>query len=108
MSNISSNLSELFDRIPRRHSVDNVVEINNIITEYEDTLIAIEGTNNYYEKNVSPFFDELEDIKIVVKKSSEKKHSKKVKDDFFDEASGLLKDTIKELITFYEDGNKMK
>ncbi len=104
MNPTTAALTVLFDRIPRRHSAENIHEINSIVTEYEDILIDIESINSFYEKNISPFFDELEDIKSTIKKSSEKKHAKKAKDELFDEASGSLKDTIQELIGFYADG----
>jgi len=55
-------LNDLFDRIPRRHSLENVKEINALISGYEDLLIKIEGINSFYEKAVPAFFDELETV----------------------------------------------
>ncbi len=105
MNSITATLNELFDRIPRRHSTENVVEINNIVAEYEDLLINIEAINPYYEKNIPIFFDELDMVKATIKKSNDNKASKKLKDNFFDEASGALKDSMQELLALYADGN---
>jgi len=103
---IKETLTALFDRIPRRHSTDNVKEINAIIAEYEDCLQSIEAINAFYEQNTPAFFDELDNIKATVKRSNDNKASKKLKDTLFDEASGLLKDTVQALITLYGDGNR--
>jgi hypothetical protein len=106
MNSITAALNELFDRIPRRHSSENVVEINSIVAEYEDLLITIEAINAYYEKNIPPFFDELEIVRATIKKSTDNKASKKLKDNFFDDASGALKDSMQALLALYSDGNK--
>ena len=106
MNSIATALSALFDRIPRRHSLENVKEINSIVTEYEDLLISIEAVNNFYEKNMPVFFDELDVVRSNIKKSTDNKASKKNKDNFFDEASGALKETVQTLINLYGDGNK--
>ena len=106
MNSITVALNELFDRIPRRHSTENVVEINSIVTAYEDLLITIEAINPYYEKNIPIFFDELEIVKATIKKSTDNKASKKLKDNFFDNASGALKDSIQALLMLYSDGDK--
>ena len=106
MNSITAALNELFDRIPRRHSSENVVEIISIVTEYEDLLITIEAINAYYEKNIPPFFDELEIVRATIKKSTDNKASKKLKDNFFDDASGALKDSMQALLALYSDGNK--
>ena len=106
MNSITTTLSALFDRIPRRHSLENVKEINSIVTEYEDLLINIEAVNNFYEKNMPVFFDELDVVRSNIKKSTDNKASKKNKDNFFDEASGALKETVQALINLYGDGNK--
>jgi hypothetical protein len=105
MNTTTAALNELFNRIPRRHSVDNVKDINNIVAEYEDLLISIEAINSFYEKNIPPFFDELDNVRSSIKKSTDNKASKKSKDSFFDEASGALKDSMQELINLYADGN---
>lgn len=105
MNSTSTALKELFLRIPRRHSADNVKEIYSIVDELEDLLKIIEAENAYYEKNISIYFDDLESIRASVKKSSDNKASKKTKDSFFDEASGALKDSMESLIEFYADGN---
>jgi len=106
MNATSTQLNELFDRIPRRHTPDNVKEIYSILDEYEELLQTIEAENDFYEKNIAEFFDALDPIRATIKKSSENKNSKKTKDDLFDQASGDLKDTVQALINFYEDGNR--
>lgn len=106
MNSTTTALTELFNRIPRRHSADNIKDINGIVTEYEDLLIIIEAVNSFYEKNIPPFFDEVENIKTFIKKSNDNKASKKTKDSFFDEASGALKDSMQALIEVYADGNR--
>lgn len=106
MNTITSALTALFDRIPRRHSVENVKEINSIADDYESLLMNIEATNAFYEKNIPSFFDELETARTLIKKSTDNKASKKLKDEFFDEASGTMKDSIEKLITLYGDGTR--
>ena len=108
MNVTATTLTALFNRIPRRHSTDNVKDINSIISEYEAVLINIEAINSFYEKNTPEFFDGLDTIRSAIKKSTDNKASKKNKDSFFDEASGLLKDSIQDMITLYEDGNRIK
>ena len=97
MKQFSEKIQALFDRIPRRHTTDNVKEIYGILDEYEDLLMSMEADDRY-EKQVARFFDELEPIRATVKKSNDNKASKKTKDVLFDEASGALKDTIEELM----------
>lgn len=104
---ISTTLTALFNRIPRRYSVDNVKEINTLLAEYEDVLIEIEAINSFYEKEVPPFFDNIETIKATVKNSTSNKASKKGKDDFFDDASCALKDSMEELMEVWGDGKKV-
>ena len=99
-------LQELYNRIPRRHSADNVKEINGILDDYENILGAIEGLNTWYEKNTAPLYPSLEGIRNTIKMSTSNKASKKGKDDLFDEASGQLKDDIQSLINIYGDGSK--
>ena len=106
MNATTSALNELFSRIPRRHSADNVKEINSLLTEYEDLLITIEAENSFYEKSIPPFFDDLETVKAAVKKSNDNKASKKSKDNFFDEASGALKDSMENLLQLYAGGSR--
>ncbi len=106
MNATTSALTELFNRIPRRHSADNVKEINSLLTEYEDLLITIEAENPFYEKSIPPFFDDLETVRASVKKSNDNKASKKNKDNFFDEASGALKDSMENLLQLYGDGSR--
>ena len=104
MNTTTAALTALFDRIPRRHSLENVKEINSILTEYEDILIGIEAENDFYEKMIPAFFDELDKVRSDIKKSTDNKASKKSKDNFFDEASGALKDSMQELTRLYADG----
>lgn len=106
MNSTTAALAALFDRIPRRHSTDNVKDINSIIAEYEDLLKNIEGMNEWYEKNTAVFFDELDVVRSTIKKSTDNKASKKNKDNFFDEASGTLKDSMQLLIELYADGTR--
>ena len=84
---------------------ENLAAINLIISEYDELLISIEAINSYYEKNIPPFFDELEMVKATIKKSNDNKLSKKAKDNLFDEASGTLKDSMQGLLELYSDGN---
>jgi hypothetical protein len=97
MNEINQKLRELFHRIPRRHTADNVKEMYNILDEYEDVLKTLEADVDQ-EKQVARFFDALEPIRATIKKSNDNKASKKMKDVLFDEASGTLKDTIEELM----------
>jgi hypothetical protein len=52
------------------------------------------------------FFDELESVRSTIKKSTDNKASKKSKDNFFDEGSGMLKDSMQALMEVYGDGSK--
>jgi len=104
--NQTAALTALFNRIPRRHSADNVKDINSIIADYEDLLITIEAINPWYEKNTPVFFATLDEVRAGVKKSTDNKASKKNKDGYFDEASGTLKDSMQALIELYADGNR--
>lgn len=101
---ISITLSALFNRIPRRYSVDNIKEINSLLTDYEDVLIEIEAVNSFYEKAVPPFFENIEAIKVNIKNATSSKASKKQKDDFFDDASCGLKDSVDALVEVWGDG----
>ena len=106
MNPTATALQALFNRIPRRHSVENVKDIYSILTEYEGLLITIEAVNHFYEKNIPVFFDELELVRSAIKKSTDNKASKKNKDNFFDEGSGILKESMQTLINVYADGNR--
>ncbi|MDB5250317.1 MAG: hypothetical protein JWQ40_4711 [Segetibacter sp.] len=97
MNEIKEKIKELFDRIPRRHTTDNVKEMYSILDAYEDLLKSMEADARY-EKQVARFFEELDPIRATIKKSNDNKASKKTKDVLFDEASGALKDTIEELL----------
>jgi hypothetical protein len=102
MSATKESIRELFNRIPRRHTNDNVKEIYSILDEYEALLQLIEAESPEMEKFVIPFFDALEPIRKTIKKSSDNKASKKVKDTYFDEASGELKDSMEALLNQYK------
>jgi signal transduction protein with GAF and PtsI domain len=95
MNEPKEQLKELFDRIPRRHTADNVKEIYSILDTYEDLLKEME-TDDRYKEQVNIFFEALDPIRAIIKKSNDGKASKKAKDVLFDEASGSLKDTIEE------------
>lgn len=97
MNEIKEQAKELFDRIPRRHTTDNVKEMYSILDAYEELLISMEKDDRY-EKQVARFFEVLDPIRATIKKSNDNKVSKKTKDVLFDEASGALKDTIEELM----------
>ncbi len=97
MADTGATLKELFDRIPRRHTADNVKEIYNILDEYEDLLQTME-TDARYADQIAGFFDALDPIRATIKKSNDNKASKKTKDVLFDEASGNLKDTMEALM----------
>ena len=95
MNEIGQKLKELFLRIPRRHTADNVKEMYSILDAYEDLLKTMEADDRY-EKQVGRFFEAIDPIRATIKKSNDGKASKKAKDVLFDEASGALKDTVEE------------
>ena len=80
MDSNATALTALFNRIPRRHSIENVKDINSIVTEYESILLNIEAINTFYEKNIPVFFEDLDSIRATIKKSTDNKASKKSKD----------------------------
>ena len=104
---ISNEITALYDRIPRRHTTDNVKDIYGIIEEYEDILIEIESINSFYEQNIGTYFVAAISAKAAIKKSTDNKASKKNKDAFFDEGSGILKENMQELLAFFGDGSKV-
>lgn len=93
MNETHEKLQDLFNRIPRRHTADNVKEIYSILDAYEDVLKEMEADERYGVR-VAPFFEPLDSIRATVKNSNSPKASKKGKDTLFDEASGALKDEI--------------
>jgi hypothetical protein len=95
--NTAEKVKDLLQRVPRRHTAENVKEMYSLLDEYEDLLREVE-TDPRYEKEVAPFFDGLDGIRETVKKSNDSKLSKKAKDVQFDEASGSLKDALEELL----------
>ena len=54
MNEIGEKLRALFQRIPRRHTADNVREMYSILDAYEDVLKEME-TDDRYEKQVGRF-----------------------------------------------------
>jgi hypothetical protein len=96
MNEINEQLRDLFQRIPRRHTADNVKEIYSIVDEYEELLKAMEADARFDQQAVARLFEALDPIRATVKKSNDPKASKKGKDVLFDEASGALKDTMEE------------
>ncbi len=106
MTPTATALQALFNRIPRRHSLENVKDMNSILSEYEDLLLNIEAMNSFYEKNIPVFFDELDLVRSTIKKSTDNKASKKLKDQLFDEGSGSLKDSMQTLMNLYADGTQ--
>ena len=97
MNEFNEKMQQLFNRIPRRHTADNVKEMYNLLDDYELLLLNMEADTRY-EKLVAPLFDVLEPIRTTVKKSNDNKASKKAKDELFDEASGALKNSMEELM----------
>lgn len=93
MNETHEKLQDLFNRIPRRHTADNVKEIYSILDDYEDVLKDMEADKKY-GTSVASLFEPLDSIRATVKKSNDPKASKKTKDTLFDEASGALKDEI--------------
>ena len=98
MEPYTEELQSLFDRIPRRHSLENVKEINSIANDYENVLIKIEAISDDHAKKVAELFSDLDTVRTKIKMSTDNKASKKNKDIFFDEASGGLKDSIQVLL----------
>jgi len=107
MEPYKDQLQELYNRIPRRHTAENVQAINAIVVEYENILGRIESISPAYEKNTAVFYPSLELIRENIKASNSNKYAKKAKDGLFDQASGTLKDDIQSLMAVYEEGNKM-
>lgn len=93
MNESHEKLQDLFNRIPRRHTADNVKEIYSLLDSYEEVLKEMEADERYGAK-VATLFDALDGIRATVKKSNDPKASKKGKDVLFDEASGALKDAV--------------
>lgn len=106
MEQYVNRLQDLYNRVPRRHSAENLQEINGVVDEYSDILGEIEALSPWYEKNTAVFYPSLDSIQQTLKLSNSNKHAKKAKDALFDEASGKLKDDIASLITVYETGSK--
>lgn len=97
MDDIKTNIKALFNRIPRRHTADNVKEMYSLLNSYEALLISLEA-DKHYEKIVLPFFEVIDPVRANIKKSNDNKASKKAKDMLFDEASGALKDSMEALL----------
>jgi hypothetical protein len=93
MNETHEKLQDLYNRIPRRHTADNVKEIYSILDAYEEVLKAMEADERY-GAGTAPLFAPLDAIRATVKNSNSPRASKKEKDTLFDEASGALKDEI--------------
>ncbi|HTL10382.1 MAG TPA: hypothetical protein VL307_19040 [Chitinophagaceae bacterium] len=106
MEDYGASLQDLYNSIPRRHSAENVVAINEVLNNYTTLLGQIEGINAWYETNTAVFYDSLETIRQQIKMSTSNKHAKKAKDALFDEASGMLKDDIQSLIGVLNNGRE--
>jgi hypothetical protein len=106
MNQYKEQLQDLYNRIPRRHTAENLQEINNIINDYEEILGKIESENSWFEKNTASFYPSLDLIRGNIKSSNSNKYAKKTKDGLFDEASGSLKDDILSLIAVYDAGTR--
>lgn len=101
MNEINGKLKELFNRIPRRHTAENVKEMYSILDAYEDLLKELEA-DAQYEEQVAHFFEALDPIRATIKKSNDNKIAKKGKDVLFDDASGALKDSMEEAMRLFE------
>ena len=66
MNEIKEELQELFNRIPRRHTADNVKEMYSILDAYEELLQKLEADARY-EQLVAPFFEALDPIRATIK-----------------------------------------
>lgn len=108
MNNTVSDLQALYDRIPRRHTSDNVKEMYSLIDEYETLLQAIEAESPAHEQLAANYFDTIEQVRATIKKSNDNKASKKTKDTLFDEGSGLMKDAVAEIMAAYADMAKVE
>jgi hypothetical protein len=95
MNDTKQKSNDLFHRIPRRHTADNVKEMYGLLDAYEEVLKTMEADEHYGNK-VDTLFEALDQIRATVKKSNDNKASKKAKDVLFDEASGALKDSMEE------------
>jgi len=94
MNESHEKLKDLFNRILRRHTAENVKEIYSILDAYEEVLMTMESDSKYNQQEVAGLFEALDPIRTTVKKSNDNKASKKTKDNLFDEASGALKDAV--------------
>jgi len=106
MEPYTTELEALRNRIPRRHTMENVKEINTIVDDYEHMLRKVEAINADYEKHTAELFAALDTIRAKIKMSTSNKASKKMKDQFFDEASGTLKDNLEELMGILEQNSQ--
>lgn len=104
MMDILQALNTLYDKIPRRYSVDNIKEIQTVVLQYEQILMAIEAINSQYEKGITNYFNDIEVITNLVKQANSNKASKKAKDDFFNEASTAFKNSVEAVTICYKEG----
>ena len=66
MSELKEKLKGLYDRIPRRHTTENVKEANSVLDDYEDLLTEIEADGRY-ENQVASFFEAIAPIRVTFK-----------------------------------------
>ena len=106
MEQYEALLKDLYDKVPRRHSAENVQAFNGILDDYAAILGKIESTNAWFEKSTAVFYPSLETVQHTIKTSNSNKHSKKAKDDLFAAAADSLKDDIQALMNVYAEGVK--
>jgi hypothetical protein len=106
MDQLAGRLQDLYNSIPRRHNAENIALINGIVDDYAGILGEIELASAWYEQQTARFYPSLDTVQNTLKMSNSNKHSKKAKDDLFDEASGILKDDIQALIKIHISGKE--
>ena len=57
MNETKDQIKQLFDRIPRRHTPDNVKEMYSLLDSYEDLLKNIEGDARFEDSSIVLRFD---------------------------------------------------
>jgi hypothetical protein len=103
---IVSTITLLYNEVPRRFTPDNFKAFNEVVSNYEDVLISVEAINEYFEGQVPVYFDVVAEVKVTIKNCNNSKASKKVKDNYFDEAADKLKDNMQELIDLLKENNQ--
>lgn len=67
MIELKDKLKSLYDRIPRRHTTENVKEAYSILDDYEDLLTELESDDRH-ENQVASFFEAIAPIRVTFKK----------------------------------------